>query len=303
MQDDTPVMPGGRPWTWHTPYGASCRAAFLTLAQTGFRKAEIAIPAGVAWGKLNISFANLTWRIRGKEYSDPGWELLSTLAEGDYAVLRPPPSKPDPFGQRWHNNLVWLPYDPHAPINAARALAQWEIVAGVRGEARRATPLFCGEDGVGTPLLQKPLDTLFHSLLKWVLPPDTTLAPTDYSIHSFRSYLASALMASGRTDAEIQLALRWASPEALKIYKVANAEQYAGWLRGAEQTELTGMRAVQIPPRPAPAHDHLAAYHSLSEGRADLLAQAGLADLDTPTGGGDVTVPEDEVDYDPDASW
>ena len=48
-----------------------------------------------------------------------------------------------------------------------------------------------------------------------------------YSIHSFRSYLCSALMASGRSDAEIQYCLRWASEESLKVYKVTNIDTYS----------------------------------------------------------------------------
>ena len=62
------------------------------------------------------------------------------LKPGDYAILLPGPSKADCFGQRWGNNPIWLPFDPHAAINAAHALAAWELCARVAPEARRTTP-------------------------------------------------------------------------------------------------------------------------------------------------------------------
>ena len=43
-------------------------------------------------------------------------------------------------------------------------------------------------------------------------------------------------------------ALRWASEDALKVYKVPNKATYAGWLTSAERVKLTGVRlaAMQV---------------------------------------------------------
>ena len=111
-----------------------------------------------------------------------------------------------------------------------------------------------------------------------------------YSIHSFRSYLCSALMASGRSDAEIQLALRWASDDALRIYKVANVETYASWLIEAEQQRLTGVRAISLP-RPAPEHDHL------DRAQGILAAGPHLAQLADCWSTGDDRMDTQPVDY------
>ena len=67
-----------------------------------------------------------------------------------------------------------------------------------------------------------------------------------YTMHSWRAYLASAMLAAGCTDAQIQAALRWASADAVEIYKVANREQYGGWLLRAEKEQLTGERLIQL---------------------------------------------------------
>ena len=84
-------------------------------------------------------------------------------------------------------------------------------------------------------------------------------------------------MAAGRTDAQIQLTLRWASDDALKIYKVANVEQYAAWLLDAERQDITGRRAIQLP-RALPTIDHLDRVAQLHGARNELLAIAARAD-------------------------
>ena len=67
-----------------------------------------------------------------------------------------------------------------------------------------------------------------------------------YSVHSFRSYLCSAMMAAGCTDGQIQAALRWASDEALQVYKVVQREDYGDWITRAGTAKLTGARASSL---------------------------------------------------------
>ena len=110
-------------------------------------------------------------------------------------------------------------------------------------------------------------DTIFHSLLLTVAHANGVEAK-NYSPHSFRSYLASAMMAAGCQDSEIQAALRWSSEDALNIYKVPNAGVYGGWLRRAERVKLTGARAISLQ-RPLPVSD--------CDGRAALAFTSGAA--------------------------
>ena len=120
---------------------------------------------------------------------------LNSLADGDYAIM-PPPSKSDQYGRRWGNNPIWLPVDPTAAINAALHLAQWELCACVTPQKRESTPLFCGPNGVGSPLKASEIDDVFHRLLARVV--DEGDDATNYSMHSWCSFLASSLMAAGQ---------------------------------------------------------------------------------------------------------
>ena len=259
IPDDTPCLSGGRPWSWTTQAGRSVRTLIHVLAQTGFRKADVALGSG-AWDSTKMSFASLKWLIDGKVVLAPTEAQLMSLVPGrDYAILMPGPSKADAFGMRWGNNPIWLPFDPTAAINAAYALMQWELCARVPADKRRETPLFCGPEGVGTPLRGAALDKLLFQLLTFVLG-DAALAKK-YSVHSFRSYLASALLAAGCTDAQIQAALRWASAEALLIYKVIQREDYGDWLTRGQTQRTTGARAASLRieggqlPAYGPAHE------------------------------------------------
>jgi len=239
-----PILKGGKSWDWDTPYGRSTRTLFHVLAQAGFRKAEVALGSGAKFDSTRISFASLSWLIDGKVVKHPKEEQLRGLKPGDYAILMPGPSKADCFGHRWGNNPIWLPFDPHAAINAAYALAEWELCALVAPEARRTTPLFCGPEGLGSSLRGPALDEIFFRMMAFILG-DHALAKK-YSLHGFRAYLASALLAAGCSDAQIQAALRWASREALQVYSVVQREEYGGWLIRAETVKLSGARASSL---------------------------------------------------------
>ena len=85
--------------------------------------------------------------------------------------------------------------------------------------------MFCGPGGVGTPLRAGTLDDVFYGLLAAHMGCGVQGA-RDYSVHSFRSYLASAMLAANCSDAEIQMALRWSSAQSVATYKNVNMEMY-----------------------------------------------------------------------------
>ena len=96
-------------------------------------------------------------------------------------------------------------------------------------------------------------------------------------MHSFRSYLCSALFAAKCSDAQIMACLRWSTQESVEAYKNVNPEIYCSWLVGAEQQRLTGMRLVNLATefgRAPPITDNIAAAHAISSGRQAVL-QAG----------------------------
>jgi hypothetical protein len=272
VSDGAVTLPRKRPFEWGTVFGRSYRTLIHVLAQTGFRRAEVALDPREKWGKKHISFASLTWRIRGRDVpvAEATPQLLATLTEGDYAVLVPPPSKADQFGLRWGSRPIWLPYHATAAINAARALADWECVAGVPPEKRATTPLFCGVGGVGDPLTTTVATDTFERLLAGALGVEEA---KKYTLHSFRAYLASSMLAAGCSDTQIQAALRWASEDAVNTYKTINAEGYGSWLLAAEGERLTGTRARNLPrPTPRTDFDDMAAEFLASE--EDLNVEA-----------------------------
>ena len=237
---------------------------------------------GEIYSPLRLAFSNVTYIIKKQLIAAPTASQLRSLASGDYVVIQPPPSKCDPFGQRWANNLIYLPFDALAGINAARALAQWELTAQIAPEKRRSTPLFCGPAGPGSSLTHAQLDSIFQRLLRWILTDEKEARW--YSIHSFRAYLANALLASGRSDAQIQVALRWATSEALQVYKTTNIEEYGSWLLTAEQQVVSGLRARALPTVQTTQLDHIDRAMAMLDADSDLRLQARAADTELAAG-------------------
>ena len=154
------------------------------------RKAEVSLADKAAFSKLHISLDNVRWHIGGRLYKAPTAELLASMKEGDYALLRPPPSKADQFSLEWGVSTIYLPFHADAalyPINAARELAREEIRRGVPADKRRSTPLFEGANGAWRHSLHSALAYIFRAFMVVVAGAD---AAANDSVHSFRVYLA-----------------------------------------------------------------------------------------------------------------
>ena len=103
-------------------------------------------------------------------------------------------------------------------------------------------------------------------------------------MHSWRVYLACALLAAGASAGTIQGMLRWRSDEALKIYARINDSKYADWLHLASAATVSSVRTTTVssladalrsaPPMPG-AGDRLAAFQQY------WLAQARAVPMDT----------------------
>eukprot|EP00966_Prymnesium_polylepis_P201754 4674800-Prymnesium_polylepis.1 len=65
-----------------------------------------------------------------------------------------------------------------------------------------------------------------------------------YSVHSFRVYLACALLSAGASSGTIQTMLRWRSDDALRIYARINDFKYAEWLARAAVAEVSSVRTT-----------------------------------------------------------
>ena len=262
----------------------SLRGLTKTLASTGFRKSEVSVEkAGQSLCDC-LTRANLTWLLRGRIYASGAAPsaLLSAPQEGDFAILQPPPSKSDPFDMVWGSKPIFLPFCAD-PLSAFTSLADIELLDPIIG-APELTAMFTTDDGA--PFTGHFLDRLLHGLLPRHFPESVAKR---YSWHSCRIWLATALLASGASRAQIQALCRWQTDESLNIYACLGAEQYSRLLSGAFGVRIDAARATALADA-APficRNDVLAAT-----GAARELAELPQADLDADP------EPDDDADND-----
>ena len=225
---------------WLSSQYSSLLAMFHTLAQTGMRKGEVSLPPKVRFDKSRLSMRNIRWRIGGVVYDELTPELYARLcSEGGYALLRPPPSKADPFSLHWGPCTIYLRYDATENINAARELAREEMRRCVPLSERESTPLFVTSDGAAWR--HQELATVFHQIVTAVCGDARA---KQVSMHSWRVYLACALLSKGASFATIQAMLRWKSEDALRIYARMNDFVYADWLSSAQGALISSVRTT-----------------------------------------------------------
>ena len=222
-------------------------AVWHLLAQTGFRKAEVALADGVSFNKFCISWDNIKWSVGGKVYPALTPALRNLMTDGDYLIVRPPPSKADPFALRWGISPIYLPYIEAAPICAARAVADLEIIRQPPTGKRSKTPLFA--TAAGAPFRRSNVTNHFDSWMARVGGARgwEAGASKKYSCHSFRVHLACALAAAGASDMRIQSMLRWASVDALHCYKQTAVETYGAWVAAASAVDINVHRSHHLP--------------------------------------------------------
>jgi len=250
------------------------RALWATMAQTGFRKAEVAQSSGEAFGPSCLTRHNLRWRIQGVETADPSPEQLRSLRDGDMAILIPPKSKCDQFGLEWSQAPIYLRFHAASAICAARALRDVELCLPRRGlQQREGTALFTTDSGA--PVTTHAVDNLFKACLERAGIPAASAAR--YSPHSFRRYLACALKAQGAADSTIQALLRWKTAESLKLYSFLSDEKYADLVDSAGSADVSSVRTNALP-----RAEMLDAAHSFHRARGDLAAAARQAEAKLP---------------------
>ena len=225
--------------------GASCLfwcsliALTATLGGSGMRKAEVT-SASKQLSKADLLRSNLTWIINHKHESDPTSEQLRSMTPGSsWAVIKPCPSKADPFGMVWGTKPIYLNYCPSKEINAATSLMELELLCPLHDNDRRNSALFCDNDLM--PLTGHAMDRLLQLML--TAAGHTTL----YSWHSFRAALACQLLDSGASTADIMTLCRWQSEESLAGYAQHSAQAYTRLLDAAYARDFTQVRYSQTP--------------------------------------------------------
>ena len=227
---------------WSTPNFSSLRAMFATFAQTGFRKAELSLAAGVTFGRLHATLANVRWLIGGVLYASPTAEQLRSLKDGDFCLLTPPLSKSDQFGLHWGAATIYLRFYAsriNHPICAAREMASEELRRCIPAARRAQVPHFARADG--SPWRHHQLVHIFMSMMTVLVGAEVAV---NFTIHSFRIYLACALLSAGASHGTICAMLRWRSDDALKIYARINDDKYADELEKAACARVSSVRTT-----------------------------------------------------------
>jgi len=207
------------------------------------RKSELALQSHEVFSAKHASRHLLTWCLRNVVYASPPTELLRSPRPGDYAILVPPPSKADQFGEVWGALPIYLHYDATDSDAAFHHLAQLELAVPVPAANRASAPLISA-DGV-SPFKGSQLDTALKSLLRPIVGAANI---RKYSWHSGRIYLACALLASGATNAQIQSLCRWQTEDSLRIYARLNPQSYHRLLQSAAHADVSSVSTASLPP-------------------------------------------------------
>ena len=272
---------------WRSRFGRSLRAAICVSAQTGFRKAEwTRAAAGVAF--TGLSRRHRWFLLRGTiYYNDAPAHLLRDPRPGDCVILQPPCSKPDPFDVEWGDKPIYLPYQPGEPLSAFAAIADLEL-HHLHGQPP-STPLFADDEG--EPLLAAMMDSVLHALMVAVLGSARALV---LSWHSFRIFLACALLAANVPAPHIQALCRWQSIDSLRIYARLGAQEYTSLLGQAMRSRISTAQTTTLRhglPLLSAAELHTAAHATASEVIAAIPSADDDALLNTPDDEDDAAPP------------
>ena len=222
--------------------GVSLKAAIAVLAQAGFRGAEVALAAGKEFGKDCINRASILWFIKGKVVLDPTEEQLRGLTVDDFALIIPPPSKADQFGIQWGNHPIYCRWHPTNKICAARELQKLELHTPVHGEQRQRTPLFA--DDKGNMFSRRWLADAVKGMLQATGVDEKRLK--GLTLHSFRRYLACALLAKDVDPHTICALLRWRSTKSLAAYANIGRVKYANLIDQASSATVDSIRTAHV---------------------------------------------------------
>ena len=252
---------------------------FLTLcAASGFRCSDVALESGLAFnGNRHLSMSDVRWEVDGTRVTELPAELLATLAAGlhtacvVFVLITAPPSKADADGTRWRASPISVQYDSTAPINLVREMARYEEMRQLSATTRRAAPVLVDEHG--RPWRRAALNAVFKLLLLAIPQLIPREMVKHYSVHSFRIYLACALLAVGATPETIKLMVRWASDEALQIYARLNVAVDAALRASATSARVHSVRSSTMAATAAPVWQEEPTALELQR-RAQLRAQA-----------------------------
>ena len=239
IPSDGSLLLGTLPWDDATHDVFIFRRLIRFMIFTGFRLAEI-----VGNGSPEIMFLTfgcLVWRINNVMVDKPTRaQLLSMRAGRDSAIVFPPRSKPDQWGETHCPFPVHLTFE-NTELNPATALRDIELRTGIHVADRSSHPLF--GDASGQPYTHSYLHNVLRVALSYLY--GATVASL-YTWHSFRSGLATALHAANVPDALIMLICRWMCPESLHVYRRMGTREHERLINQASTMNVDAIQSANV---------------------------------------------------------
>ena len=233
-------------WDPSSYEGIAAVACFSTLAEEGSRKDEVAKKdASTPRCKGRFSFASLVWLIAGVEVPAPSRAQLLSMSEarGDGVYLKHGRAKNDFFGAFFAATPTFLPFFASTARNACRALRDLELAASLEPAQRAETPLFGPRPG--EEFTHAELENLFClTMLHGAGVSEQRLS--DYSIHSFRIWVACALLEQRVPRPDIKRLLRWRGDESLDIYARLNDGEMKQYIHSTYQATVDSTIAGRL---------------------------------------------------------
>jgi len=216
-------------------------------ATGGFRKEAVALGKDEKIGARKLKLSDIVYRFSGVITKEPTVEMLRTMRDGDMAWILPVCCKNDPTNKKFGGTPVPSRYHSTRPICFAREVAKYEIMRRWTQEANgivepRSRQLLIVGPG-REPWTKRGLDGAFGKVLRTVCDEGRAQR---LSLHSFRTWLACALLAAGATADQIMVMCRWSSESARRLYsRITDSKQDA--LREAgEAATIDVMRTATL---------------------------------------------------------
>ena len=213
---------------------------FINLYCTmGPRKEAIALGVDevFSFGR-KLSLWHLTYRIRGQLLRAPSREQLLAFGWGDGVYISTCACKNDPKNVKYGNTPTLSEWHPTRTISFAREMVKYELMRSALPERRKLEPMVLGP--CGTSWTKAGLDSLFKMLIGYVAAPARA---KQLSVHSFRVWLACALLAAGATPEQIMLLLRWSSEAARQLYARLSERVQGSLLNAACDVQIDSIRS------------------------------------------------------------
>lgn len=243
----------------------SVRVMIALFCTAGFRKEAVGIGRGEAFGPRKLGLFQVTYRFHGVLTRTPRRRQLLEIAVGAMSYITPVPCKNDRDNKKFGATPIPSRYHPTRAINLCRELAKFEamrmLIAGVDAfelAERRTMPLIISPRAVS--FTKREIDDLFKKLIRLVATEERA---RQLSMHSFRVWLASALLAVGATPEQIMLLLRWSSEAAKRLYARMADSTKTSMLDTAQDVSFESVRA-----------------HTLMEIQGEAAAAAAGAELE-----------------------